>query len=145
MSLNALKLRIEAPEQRTAWQKLFQALADEDAIALQEIPAGKERFHRRTHFALEALNTHTTRGRWALLASEPSSASAADRCTEYHVLLYQTETVEVVKATPCTSSPTSACATRSWPTSDAAARTSSSCPCTCRRTRPSASRTRRRS
>lgn len=99
VSLNALKLRIETPAQRTAWQKLFRALADEDAIVLQEIPAGKERFHRRTHFALEALNTHTTRGRWALLASEPSGASAADRCTECHVLLYQTEAVEVVKAT----------------------------------------------
>ena len=99
VSLNALKLRIETPAQRTAWQKLFRALADEDAIVLQEIPAGKERFHRRTHFALEALNTHTSRGRWALLASEPSGASAADRCTECHVLLYQTEAVEVVKAT----------------------------------------------
>ena len=99
VSLNALKLRIEAPQQRTAWQKLFKALAGEDVIVLQEIPAGKQLFHRRTHFALEALNTHATRGRWALLASEPSGASAADKCTECHVLLYQTHTVEVVKAT----------------------------------------------
>ena len=66
---------------------------------LQEIPAGKDLFHRRTSFALEALNTHTTSGRWAMLASEPSGASAADKCTECHVLLYQTRTVEVVRAT----------------------------------------------
>ena len=99
VSLNALKLRVETPAQKTAWQKLFKALADEDVIVLQEIPAGKELFHRRTSFALEALNTHTTLGRWAMLASEPSGASAADRCTECHVLLYQTRTVEVVKAT----------------------------------------------
>ena len=99
VSLNALKLRIETPAQKTAWQKLFKALADEDVIVLQEIPASKQLFHRRTAFALEALNTHTTLGRWALLASEPSGASAADRATECHVLLYQTQTVEVVKAT----------------------------------------------
>lgn len=99
VSLNALKLRVETAAQKTAWQKLFKALADEDVIVLQEIPAGKELFHRRTAFALEALNTHTTLGRWALLASEPSGASAADRATECHVLLYQTQTVEVVKAT----------------------------------------------
>lgn len=99
VSLNALKLRVETEPQKMAWQKLFKALADEDAIVLQEIPAGKDRFHRRTSFALEALNTHTTSGRWAMLASEPSGASAADKCTECHVLLYQTRAVEVVKAT----------------------------------------------
>ena len=99
VSLNALKLRIETPAQKTAWQKLFKALADEDVIVLQEIPASKQLFHRRTSFALEALNTHTTLGRWALLASEPSGASAADRATECHVLLYQTQTMEVVRAT----------------------------------------------
>ena len=99
VSLNALKLRVETVAQKTAWQKLFKALADEDVIVLQEIPASKQLFHRRTAFALEALNTHTTLGRWALLASEPSGASAADRATECHVLLYQTQTVEVVKAT----------------------------------------------
>ena len=99
VSLNALKLRVETAQQKTAWQKLFKALADEDVIVLQEIPAGKQLFHRRTAFALEALNTHTRSGRWALLASEPSGASAADKCTECHVLLYQTRTVEVVRAT----------------------------------------------
>ena len=99
VSLNALKLRVDTPQQKTAWQKLFKALAGEDVIVLQEIPAGKQLFHSRTAFALEALNTHARSGRWALLASEPSGASAADKCTECHVLLYQTHTVEVVRAT----------------------------------------------
>lgn len=99
VTLNALKLRVDTAPQKAAWQKLFRALADEDAIVLQEIPAGKELFHRRTSFALEALNTHTTVGRWAMLASEPGGASAADRCMECHVLLYQTRAVEVVRAT----------------------------------------------
>ena len=99
VSLNALKLRIETPQQRSSWQKLFKALCNEHVIVLQEVPANKELFHRRTSFALEALNTHTISGRWAMLASEPSGASAADRCLERHVIFYQTTAVEVVKAT----------------------------------------------
>ena len=144
VSLNALKLRVETEPQKMAWQKLFKALADEDAIVLQEIPAGKDLFHRRTSFALEALNTHTTSGRWAMLASEPMEASAADKCTECHVLLYQTRAVEVVKATTLHSSPSCACAThRSRSTSGARATTLCSCPCTCRRIQRSDARTRR--
>ncbi len=99
VSLNALKLRVETAAQRAAWLKLIKAIADEDVVVLQEIPAGRELFHKRTTFALEALNTHTSAGRWAMLASEPSGASAADRCTECHVLFYQTRAVEIVRST----------------------------------------------
>ena len=98
VSLNALKLRVDTAAQRAAWLKLIKALADEDVIVLQEIPAGRELFHKRTTFALEALNTHTSSGRWAMLASEPSGASAADRCAECHVLFYQTRSTEVVRS-----------------------------------------------
>ena len=147
VSLNALKLRIETPQQRSSWQKLFKALCNEDVIVLQEVPANKELFHRRTSFALEALNTHTVSGRWAMLASEPSGASAADRCLERHVIFYQTTAVEVVKATTLhLIAQLRMCHARRWlHTFARAATTWCSCRCTCHRTPQNVAPTKKRS